>query len=134
MFFCDRYKWREGSLNVPGEEAVNLIARAFPFYAYIIVFEKGKTQKFYYKEREEIINGTQHLSRGVPDNPGNFTYQVGGYFKNIEDYANKAIKDFRFFTSPENAVIIAIAWNEAFIDDEREYKVILALRELIEMI
>lgn len=133
MFYCDRFKWREGSLKMPGEEAVNLIAREFPFYAYVIVFEKGITTKFYYKEREKIINGTQHLALGIPDNPGAYTYRVGGIYKTIEEYANKAINS-RFFRNPDNVVIIAIAWNETYMDDGREHNVILALRELIEEI
>jgi hypothetical protein len=133
VFYCDKYKWREGSLKIPGEGAVNFIASKLPFYAYIIVFEKGTNTKFYYKERETIINGTQHFSRGVADNPGGYTYRVGGNFKNIEDYAKKAIEG-RFFNNPENSVIIAIAWNESYINDGREQNVVYALRELIEEI
>jgi hypothetical protein len=100
MFFCDRYKWREGRLKISGEKAISLIAKELPFYAYIIVFETGSKTQFYYKEREKIIEGTEHLSLGIPDNPGGYTYRLGGKFKNIEDYAEKAIEKW-FFSTPK---------------------------------
>jgi len=133
MYYCDKYKWKEGKLRISGDDAIKLIAETFPFYAYILVIEKSSTVRLFFKEREKISNTSQHHTNGIPDNPGGYTYREGGNYESIDEYVYKAMQ-FRFFNNPDNAVIIAVAWNEPKIYVTREQDVIYQLRYLIQVI